>query len=126
MTGGVNPAFSLGTFHAESHSGTRGYATVTKNWGNILYYAWTADFGATPVRGGQRLHVRQVPDLARRHSRLCRPAPALPPERLHDGQLGLRSLARHDRGGDRPLTYLNNITAVMRILPDDAVPVAAG
>jgi len=52
VAGGVNPAFSLGTFHAESHSGTRGYATYTKNWGNILYYSWTADFGATPYSPG--------------------------------------------------------------------------
>ena len=57
----MNPAFSLGTFHAESHSGTRGYATVTKNWGNILYYAWTADFGATRYAPGNGYTYAKFP-----------------------------------------------------------------
>jgi hypothetical protein len=61
VAGGVNPAFSLGTFHAESHSGTRGYATYTKNWGNILYYAWTADFGATPYAPGNGYTYAKFP-----------------------------------------------------------------
>ena len=54
------------------------------------------------VPARQRLHVRQVPDVASQHPRLRRPAPALRPERLHDRQLGLRALARHDRGQRAP------------------------
>src|SRR5690349_1677677 len=61
VAGGVNVAFALGTFHAETHSGTRGYATYTKNWGNILYYAWTANFGATPYSPGNGYTYAKFP-----------------------------------------------------------------
>jgi hypothetical protein len=124
--GGVNPAFSLGTFHAESHSGTRGYATVTKNWGNILYYTWTADFGATPYAPGNGYTYAKFPswlasirayvDLLQRYDR--------------SGYTTVSSASAHwlgtIEGSSRHLTYLNNITAVMSILPDDAVPVMTG
>ena len=123
VAGGVNVAFSLGTFHAESHSGTRGYATVTKNWGNILYYAWTADFGATPYAPGNGYtyakfpswlaSVRAYVDLLQRYDR--------------SGYTTVSSASAHwlgtIEGSSRHLTYLNNITSVMSILPDDAVPV---
>ena len=123
VAGGVNVAFALGTFHAESHSGTRGYATVTKNWGNILYYAWTADFGATPYSPGNGYtyakfptwlaSVRAYVDLLQRYDR--------------SGYTTVSSASAHwlgtIEGSDRHLTYLNNITAVMSILPDDGVPV---
>ena len=123
VAGGINVAFSLGTFHAESHSGTRGYATYTKNWGNILYYAWTADFGATPYSPGNGYtyakfpswlaSVRAYVDLLQRYDR--------------SGYTTVSSASAHwlgtIEGSDRHLTYLNNITAVMSILPDDAIPV---
>jgi len=123
VAGGVNPAFSLGTFHAESHSGTRGYATVTKNWGNILYYTWTADFGATPYAPGNGYTYAKFPswlasirayvDLLQRYDR--------------SGYTTVSSASAHwlgtIEGSSRHLTYLNNIVAVMSILPDDAVPV---
>ena len=123
VSGGVNPAFSLGTFHAESHSGTRGYATVTKNWGNILYYAWTADFGATPYAPGNGYTYAKFPswlasirayvDLLQRYDR--------------NGYTTVSSASARwlgtTEGSDRHLRYLSNITAVMKILPDDAVPV---
>ena len=123
VAGGVNPAFSLGTFHAESHSGTRGYATVTKNWGNILYYSWTADFGATPYAPGNGYTYAKFPswlasirayvDLLQRYDR--------------SGYTTVSSASAHwlgtYEGSDRHLTYLNNITSVMKLLPDDAVPV---
>jgi hypothetical protein len=123
VAGGVNPAFSLGTFHAESHSGTRGYATVTKNWGNILYYAWTADFGATRYAPGNGYtyakfpswlaSVRAYVDLLQRYDA--------------SGYTTVSSASAHwlgtIEGSTRHLTYLNNIVSVMRILPDDAVPV---
>jgi hypothetical protein len=123
VSGGVNPAFSLGTFHAESHSGTRGYATTTRNWGNILYYAWTADFGATPYAPGNGYTYAKFPtwlasirayvDLLQRYDR--------------NGYTTVSSASARwlgtVEGSDRHLRYLNNITAVMKILPDDAVPV---
>ena len=123
VAGGVNVAFSLGTFHAESHSGTRGYATYTKNWGNILYYSWTADFGATPYAPGNGYtyakfpswlaSVRAYVDLLQRYDR--------------SGYTTVSSASAHwlgtIEGSSRHLTYLNNITSVMSILPDDAVPV---
>jgi hypothetical protein len=126
VAGGVNPAFSLGTFHAESHSGTRGYATVTKNWGNILYYDWEAEFGATPYAPGNGYtyakyptwlaSVRAYVDLLQRYDR--------------NGYTTVSSASARwlgtIEGSDRHLRYLNNITAVMRILPDDAVPVMTG
>ena len=126
VAGGVNPAFSLGTFHAESHSGTRGYATYTKNWGNILYYAWTADFGAVPYAPGNGYtyakfpswlaSVRAYVDLLQRYDR--------------GGYTTVSSASAHwlgtIEGSSRHLTYLNNITGVMSILPDDAVPVMTG
>jgi hypothetical protein len=123
VAGRVNPAFSLGTFHAESHSGTRGYAKVTKNWGNILYYAWTADFGAVPYAPGNGYTYAKFPswlasirayvDLLQRYDRNGYTTVSSASARW----LGTRE------GSDRHLTYLNNITAVMKILPDDAVPV---
>ena len=123
VAGGVNPAFALGTFHAESHSGTRGYAVVTKNWGNILYYSWEIPYGATPYAPGNGytyakyptwLHsVRAYVDLLRRY---------------HNG--GWRTVSSASahwlgtvEGSDRHLRYLNNITRTMALLPDDAVPV---
>ena len=123
VAGGVNPAFSLGTFHAESHSGTRGYATYTKNWGNILYYAWTADFGATPYSPGNGYTYAKFPSwlasvrayvyLLQRYQR--------------SGYTTVSSASAHwlgtIEGSTRHLTYLNNITSVMSILPDDAIPV---
>jgi hypothetical protein len=123
VSGGVNPAFALGTFHAESHSGTRGYATVTKNWGNILFWSWTVDFGATAYRPGNGYTYARFPtwhhsirayvDLLQRYHR--------------SGYTTVSSASAHwlgtIEGSERHLRYLNNITAVMRILPDDAIPV---
>ncbi len=123
VSGGVNPAFALGTFHAESHSGTRGYATVTKNWGNILFWDWTTDFGATAYRPGNGYTYARFPswhhsirayvDLLQRYDR--------------SGYTTVSSASAHwlgtIEGSERHLRYLNNITAVMRILPDDAIPV---
>jgi hypothetical protein len=122
VSGGVNPAFALGTFHAESHSGTRGYATVTRNWGNILFWSWTTDFGATAYRPGNGYTYARFPtwhhsirayvDLLQRYHR--------------SGYTTVSSASAHwlgtIEGSERHLRYLNNITAVMRILPDDAIP----
>ncbi|MGH2475317.1 MAG: hypothetical protein ACRDIL_08615 [Candidatus Limnocylindrales bacterium] len=122
VAGGVNPAFALGTFHAESHSGTRGYAVITRNWGNILFYSWEIPFGATPYAPGNGYtyakyptwlaSVRAYVDLLGRYQR--------------GGYTTVSSASAHwlgtVEGSTRHLRYLNNITAVMSILPDDAVP----
>ncbi len=122
VNGGVNPAFALGTFHAESHSGTRGYAVITKNWGNILFYEWEIPFGATPYAPGNGYtyakyptwlaSVRAYVDLIQRYDRT--------------GYTTVSSASARwlgaVEGSERHLRYLNNITAVMRILPDDAIP----
>jgi hypothetical protein len=123
MAAGVNPAFALGTFHAESHSGTRGYAVVTHNWGNILYYAWEVPYGAVPYAPGNGYTYAMYPDWlssVRAYADLLR--------RYHaSGYTTVSSASAHwlgtIEGSSRHLTYLNNITAAMSILPDDAVPV---
>jgi hypothetical protein len=120
---GVNPAFSLGTFHAESHSGTRGYAVTTRNWGNILYYSWEAAYGATPYSPGNGYTYALYPTWLASVQ-----AYAALLNRYDDaGYTTVSSASAHwlgtIEGSDRHLTYLNNIVGVMSILPDDAVPV---
>ncbi|HEX2807664.1 MAG TPA: hypothetical protein VHN80_15995, partial [Kineosporiaceae bacterium] len=120
--GGVNPAFALGTFQAESSSGTRGYATVTRNWGNILYYSWEAAFGAVPYAPGNGYtyasyptwlaSVRAYVDLLGRYDT--------------SGYSTVSKASAHwlgtYEGSDHHMTYLRNITSTMAVLPDDAVP----
>lgn len=122
VAAGVNPAFALGTFHAESHSGTRGYAVITNNWGNILYYSWEAPFGAVPYAPGNGYTYAMYPDWlssVRAYADLLRRYQA-------SGYTTVSSASAHwlgtVEGSDRHLRYLNNITSVMSILPDDAVP----
>lgn len=123
---GVNPAFSLGTFHAESHSGTRGYAVVTRNWGNILYYSWEAAYGATPYAPGNGYTYAMYPTWlasVQAYASLLRRYDA-------SGYTTVSSASAHwlgtVEGSDRHLRYLTNITNVMSILPDDAVPTMTG
>ena len=120
---GVNPAFALGMFHAESHSGTLGYAVVTKNWGNILFYSWTRKYGATPYAPGNgytyasfptwKASVRALASLFRRY--------------WNDGYRTVGSTSARwlgtRQGSKRHLRYLNNIVGAMTILPDDANPI---
>jgi hypothetical protein len=123
VAGGINPAFALGTFQAESASGTRGYAVTTLNWGNILYYSWEAAFGAVPYKPGNGYTYARYPtwlasvqayvDLLDRYD--------------GGGYTTVSSASAHwlgtIEGSPRHLTYLTNITAVMKVLPTDAVPV---
>jgi len=119
---GVNPAFALGMFHAESHSGTLGYAVTTRNWGNILYYSWEAAYGAVPYSPGHGYTYARYPTWlagAEAYASLL--------DRYDGwGYLTVSSASAHwlgtIEGSARQLTYLNNITSVMSILPDDAVP----
>jgi hypothetical protein len=123
VAGGVNPAFALGTFHAESHSGTSGYAVTTKNWGNILYYAWEVPYGAVPYAPGNGYTYAMYPDWlssVRAYVQLLRRYDA-------SGYTTVSSASAHwlgtAQGSARHLRYLDGITAAMSILPDDAVPV---
>jgi hypothetical protein len=123
VNGGVNVAFALGTFHAESHSGTRGYAVTTKNWGNILYYAWEVQFGATPYAPGNGYTYAKYKtwlDSVKAYVYLLNRYWTL-------GYRTVSSASAHwlgtIEGSDRHLRYLTNIVNVMSILPDDAVPV---
>lgn len=123
MAAGVNPAFALGTFHAESHSGTRGYAVTTLNWGNILYYSWEAAYGAVPYSPGNGYTYAQYPSWlasVRAYAHLLTRYDA-------GGYTTVSSASAHwlgtVEGSKRHLTYLGNITSVMSVLPDDAVPV---
>ena len=126
VAAGINPSFALGTFQAESASGTAGYAIVTRNWGNILWYTWEAPYGAVPydpapVGTGYvyasyptwLASIRAYADLLGRYD-----------------SSGYRTVSQASahwlgtiEGSDRHMTYLRNITAVMTALPDDAVPV---
>ena len=119
----VNPAFALGTFHAESHSGTRGYAVTTKNWGNILYYSWEAAYGATPYAPGNGYTYAKYPTWLASVQAYA----ALLVRYDAAGYTTVSSASAHwlgtIEGSTRHLTYLNNIVGVMSILPDDAVPV---
>ena len=118
----VNPAFALGTFHAESHSGTRGYAVITKNWGNILFYDWEIPYGATPYAPGNGYTYAKYPSW---HASIKAYA-ALLNRYWTSGYQTVSSASAHwlgtIEGSDRHLRYLTNIVNVMNILPDDAVP----
>lgn len=122
VAAGVNPAFALGTFHAESHSGTRGYAVTTRNWGNILYYSWEAAYGAVPYAPGNGYTYAKYPTWlasVQAYASLLNRYDAY-------GYVTVSSASAHwlgtIEGSTRHLTYLNNITSVMSLLPDDAVP----
>ncbi len=119
---GVNPAFALGTFQAESSSGTKGYAVITLNWGNILYHSWEDAYGAVPYAPGNGYTYAKYPSWlasVRAYAQLL--------TWYHEGgYTTVSSASAHwlgtREGSSRHLTYLGNITAVMSLLPDDAVP----
>ena len=46
VNNGFDPLIALAQFQAESGLGTKGHAVTTLNWGNILFYPWTAELGA--------------------------------------------------------------------------------
>ena len=119
---GVNPAFALGMFHAESHSGTLGYAVTTKNWGNILFYSWTRKYGATPYAPGNGYTYANFPTWKASVRALC----ALFKRYWNDGYRTVGTTSARwlgaRVGSKRHLRYLNNIVGAMTILPDDARP----
>ncbi len=116
IAAGVNVAFALGTFQAESSSGTRGYAVTTKNWGNILYYSWEVPYGAVPYAPGNGYTYAKYPTWTasvQAYAHLLTVYDAA-------GYVTVSSASAHwlgtIEGSSRHLTYLNNITAVMSLL----------
>ncbi len=73
------------------------------------------------LQARQRLHVREVPDLARERAGVRGPAHPLPGERVHDRQRGQRPLAGHHRG-KRPPPHLSQ----QHQRGDDAPPEGRG
>jgi hypothetical protein len=126
LSTGVNPAFALGMFQAESASGTKGYARTTLNWGNMLYHSWQDVYGAVPYAPGNGYTYAKFPSwLAglRAFTHLVV---------VYDGagyvtvsQASAHWLGTYE-GSTRHLQYLKNITTVMTLLPDDAVPKMTG
>lgn len=58
---GFDPLIALGQFQAESNLGTKGHAKDTLNWGNILFYEWTAELGAVDHAPGNGFHYSKFP-----------------------------------------------------------------
>ena len=56
VNNGFDPLIALGQFQAESGLGTKGHATRTRNWGNILFYKWTAELGAVDFAPDNGFH----------------------------------------------------------------------
>src|SRR5262245_28350113 len=61
VNNGFDPLIALGQFQAESGMGTAGHAKTTLNWGNILFYPWTAELGAVEFEPGNGYHYSQFP-----------------------------------------------------------------
>jgi hypothetical protein len=122
VAGGINPAFALGVFQAESGSGKSGFAKTTKNWGNILYYSWEVAYHAVPYAPGNGYTYASYPtwlasvqayvDLLGRYDAAGW---------VTVSKASARWLGTYE-GSDRHMPYLRNITSTMSALPDDAVP----
>ncbi len=126
LSKGVNPAFALGLFQAESASGTKGYARTTLNWGNMLYHSWQDAYGAVPYAPGNGYTYAKFPNWlsgVRAFARLVVVYDA--GGYVTVSQASAHWLGTHE-GSARHLQYLRNITAVMTLLPDDAVPKMTG
>jgi hypothetical protein len=61
VNNGFDPLVALAQFQAESGLGTRGHAVNTLNWGNILFYPWTAELGAVDFAPGNKFHYSKFP-----------------------------------------------------------------
>jgi hypothetical protein len=126
IAAGVNPAFALGLFQAESASGTKGYAVTTLNWGNMLYHSWQTAYGAVPYAPGNGYTYARFPSWvagvqAFAHLVVLYDAAGY----VTVSEASAHWLGTHE-GSTRHLTYLRNITTVMTLLPDDAVPKMLG
>ena len=61
VNNGFDPLVALAQFQAESGLGTKGHAVNTLNWGNILFYPWTAKLGAVDFAPGNGFHYSRFP-----------------------------------------------------------------
>jgi hypothetical protein len=61
VNNGFDPLIALAQFQAESGLGTKGHAVKTLNWGNILFYPWTAELGAVDFAPGNKFHYSKFP-----------------------------------------------------------------
>ena len=61
VNNGFDPLVALAQFQAESGLGTKGHAVNTLNWGNILFYPWTAELGAVDFAPGNKFHYSKFP-----------------------------------------------------------------
>jgi hypothetical protein len=61
VNNGFDPLIALAQFQAESGLGTKGHAVNTRNWGNILFYPWTAELGAVDFAPGNKFHYSKFP-----------------------------------------------------------------
>jgi hypothetical protein len=61
VNNGFDPLIALAQFQAESGLGTKGHAVDTLNWGNILFYPWTAELGAVDFAPGNKFHYSKFP-----------------------------------------------------------------
>jgi hypothetical protein len=61
VNNGFDPLIALAQFQAESGLGTKGHAKSTLNWGNILFYEWTAALGAEDFAPGNGYHYSKFP-----------------------------------------------------------------
>ena len=61
VNNGFDPLIALAQFQAESGLGTKGHAVNTLNWGNILFYPWTAKLGAVDFAPGNTFHYSKFP-----------------------------------------------------------------
>ena len=99
---------------------------TTLNWGNMLYHSWQVAYGAVPYAPGNGYTYARFPSWlagVRAFAHLVV---------LYDaaGYVTVSEASAHwlgtHEGSSRHLKYLKNITTVMTLLPDDAVPKMTG
>lgn len=109
---GVDPEVALGMFAAESNYGKVGYATVTLNWGNILYYLWIEQncSDVEPYSPGNGLTYAKFTDWS--DSVVCAYTPLLVKYDFDGYDTLYKATARWlgaTPGSLRHMTYLNNV-----------------
>ena len=129
VNNGFDPLIALAQFQAESGLGTRGFATRTRNWGNILFYPWTAELGAVDYAAENGFHYSLFPTWthgARAYIRLMKSYE----KRGLDTVETMAARWLGDKvGSDRTNRYVDNImqaSARLGAAPAKAGPSAAG
>lgn len=106
-----DPAVALGQFAGESGYGRKGYATTTRNLGNILFYEWTKRYGATPFAPGNGYTYSRFPSWTKSAEAYA----ALQRTYRSGGFTTIATMSAHwlgdQIGTKRSNTYLGNILA---------------